>query len=212
VTRAGEAILTVLLVFGVAGCVGFTGYYDADADRYADVLRRPPPPPCDKKVRYTVNIEYYVGGDRAGIRREEREKLRALACRTVIDTRIFKIKNIYSSHWDPDCEFIFDVTITDTGTPGLLAGMIVPFLRTREYSVRLRVLNRAGEVIVHYAASAAMLEARHTLLFFLAPFYPPSCADDRTVSNVFKALSVKLIRDCKDFLQPQTWQPTRRTL
>ena len=199
-TRAREAVLALLLALGAAGCVGFTGYYDSDADRYADVLRQPAPPPCDKKVRYTVNVEYYVGGERSGIRREEREKLRALACRTVIDMRMFRIKNIYSSHRGPDCDFIFDVTVTSTGDPGLLAGLILPFLRTREYSVKLRVLNRAGEVIAHYAASAAMSEARHILLFFLAPFYSPSRADDRAAANVFKALSVKLIRDSKEFL------------
>ena len=114
--------------------------------------------------------------------------------------RIFNGAHIATDTADADYHFVFNVKIHTTQEPGLFSGLILPFYRSREYSVSLQVLDEKGDPFSTYVSSAEMFEMRHIIFLPLSPFYLPFFANRNARRNIFEALSVKLINDRKEFL------------
>ena len=193
------AIFALLLGALGSGCVGYREYYDRAADRYDAVLRETAPDTTDKRVRYTLNVAYYLGGALAAPVSRRWPELDCLARRTIRDMQIFEPGNIGRAVDRPDYHFIFNVNIESTGEPGALSGLILPFHRGLQYTARLQVLDERGELLADYAASAGTFQCRHVLLLPLAPFYRPYFSDRRARRNIFEALAVRLIANRAEF-------------
>ncbi len=190
----------LLLVLLVPGCVGYLGHTDAAAGKYVEVVCATRPIPSDKRVRCTLNVAYAVAGAPAAIERAESRELNALMRRTIDDMNIFPVKNVGSKVERPDYHFVFNVRIESTRKPCVFSGLILPFYRTREYTVTLQILDEKGQPFSNYAASSEVSETRHLFLLPFTPFFWPARTEALARRSAFEALSVKLVTDRKEFL------------
>ena len=201
--RTGAALAVALCAALGAGCIGYRTHHDSAADRYKAAVRPgqgEEPAPTDKRVRFAVNVAVYVGGELAEPVSTRHKAIEKLARRTICDMGIFKPENVGDSVERPDYQFIFDVRIETTREPGVFSGLILPFFQTRQRIVRLQVLDEKGQPFASYTAASETFQARHTLLFWLTPFYWPGQAERNARGDLFKALAVKLITDREEFL------------
>ncbi len=204
--------LIPMLVALATGCVGYRTYSDPAVDMYdlyreEHVLREAVVPTRSRvKVRYVVNTAHYVRDVLQEPVSARWPGLEWRARQTIEDVGLFKPQNIGPEIEPPDYCFIFNIDIRDTDKPWLTSGLIWPFFRTREYHVRLAVLDAKGHEFAAYVGSAETFEARHIFVFWLTPFYCPAWADRAARRSAFHALAVKLITDREKFvsLEPKT--------
>jgi hypothetical protein len=130
----------------------------------------------------------------------EWKDLAELARRAVVDIGAFEESNVGRAVERPDFHFIFEIRIESTDEPWLPSGLIWPFYREREYTVRVHVLDKKGQLCSDYIASSGTFQARHIFLVPFTPFYWPGRAERAARRSVFEALSAKLVVDRKGFL------------
>ena len=201
---AMSAVLVLLAVCS-AGCMGYRNHYDLDADKYdaarlATGLGAEAQEPTPRKARCVVNVATYLSGELAEPISTEQPELNKMAARTIRDMRMFTDANIGPDILRPDYTFTFDIRIEISREPGIFSGLILPFYKVRQTTVRLQVLDDKGEPFANYITSAETFEVRHIFLLPLTPFYWPGSAYGNAQENLFEALAVKLIKDRKEFL------------
>jgi len=196
--RSGLAV--ALLVLLASGCMGYRDYYDTASDRYDEALAGARPATTDRRARCTVHVRRYLARTLEEPVSVERTELERMAEESIRQMQIFKPDRLGRNVERPDYHFIFDVTIETTREPGLFAGLILPFDRGREYTVRLQVLDERGKPFTRYAAAAGTRQFRHLFLLPVAPFYWPGWAERRAMRDLFRALTVKLIEHRKEYL------------
>lgn len=203
-----KRLIAVIIPLMLAGCVGTVGYYDKAADNYVAKAAEPRALPTNKTVRYAVNIEY-MENDRVvtpsyGVPMKYDELARSV----ISDIGLFRSENIGRTIERPDYYFIFDITVRNTGDPGVFSGLLIPFFRYRETIVRLHILNFAGESMGDYVGSGEQFYARHILLLPATPFLWPSSAEKLVESNAFHAVAVKAMNDVNRFVAQPAPPPT----
>jgi hypothetical protein len=198
-TRVSPLLLALLLA-SASGCMAYREYWDTDADRYDEVFAAAPPAVSGQTARYTVNVVRRVDRDRVEPISKEWPDIKKLARQSIYDMGIFAKESVRTRTRRPDYHFIFDVSIESTDEPGTFSGLILPFYRSCETTVRLQVLDRDGAPFASYICSAETFQARHFSLVLFTPFYWPGWAEGRARRSVFRALAVKLITDRKEFL------------
>lgn len=195
-----KRLLILFIPLLLAGCVGTVGYYDKAADSYGAKVAAPKPSPTDKKVRYTVNVERRTNDETVTPVSEVPPKFNAFARGIIKDIGVFKRENIGRKIERPDYYFIFNITIKNTGDPGLFSGLIIPFFRNKETIIRLQVLDFAGRPVTDFVGSGEQFYARHTFLLPATPFYLPFIAENRARRNAFRAVAVKAMDDAQKFV------------
>ena len=194
----------------VAGCISYVDKVDRAAVEPLLNPRAVAAPLNSPTARYSVNAAHYVREVLDEPVSVSRPSLQRLARATVLESRAFQAEHVGRAVESPDYYFIFDVSIRDTNKPWVTSGLILPFFRSREYTVNLNVLDKKGDLFTHYTGTAEVFEARHVFLFWLTPFYLPGRADWRARVAAFEAIAVKVSKDREKFITGNAALPAEK--